>query len=180
MDAEITRWINSFAGASPAFDQVMIFVTSAGVPLIVGLVVLQWWSRADRRHVRHAAICAGLSFLLGLAINQLILLGVHRLRPYDMNVTQLLITPSADWSFPSDHATASMAVALAFLLQGLRGRSWALFGLAFLVCLSRIFVGTHFVTDVLGGAATGLVAAITVRLLYRENTRIDRLLTGIF
>ena len=95
-------------------------------------------------------------------------------------MTQLLTPPGADGAFPSDHGTASMAVALAFLLQGLRGRSWALFGLAFLVCLSRIFVGTHFVTDVLGGAATGLVAAITVRLLYRENTRIDRLLTGIF
>lgn len=179
MDTEITRWINSFAGASAAFDQAMIFVTTFGVPLIVGLVTLQWWSRAGRRHVRHAAICAGLSFLLGLAINQMILLGVHRVRPYDMGVTHLLIAPSSDWSFPSDHATATMSVVVAFLLQGLRGRSLALLGVALLVCLSRVFVGTHYVTDILGGTATGLVAATAVRLLYRENTRIDRLLTSL-
>ncbi|MBL4928641.1 phosphatase PAP2 family protein [Fuscibacter oryzae] len=179
MDAEITRWINSFAGISPILDRVVTFVTTFGVPLIVAVVVLQWWSRDDRRHVRHAAICAGLAFLLGLAINQVILLGVHRVRPYDMGLTHLLIAPSADWSFPSDHATASMAVVAAFVLQGLRVRSLALFGMAFLVCLSRVFVGTHYITDVLGGAATGLVAAIAVRLLYRENTRIDRLLTSL-
>lgn len=179
MDAEITHWINSIAGQSPVLDQTMIAVTSYGVPLIVLAVALQWFSRSDRRHVRHAAICAGLSFLAGLALNQVILLFVHRMRPYDMGLTHLLIAPSADWSFPSDHATATMAVAAAFLLQGARARGAFLTLAALMVCLSRVFVGTHYVTDVLGGAVTGIAAALAIRLFYKENTRIDRLLTGI-
>ncbi|MDH8190437.1 undecaprenyl-diphosphate phosphatase, partial [Klebsiella pneumoniae] len=56
---------------------------------------------------------------LGLALNQLILLLVHRMRPYDGGVTHLLTAPSADPSFPSDHATASFAIAAAFLLHGM-------------------------------------------------------------
>jgi undecaprenyl-diphosphatase len=179
MDAAITHWINSFADKTPVVDPIMIAITQVGVPVIVLVVVIQWWSRADRRHVRHAAICAGLAFLLGLAINQGVLLFIHRIRPYDAGVSHLLIAKSADWSFPSDHATASMAVAMAFALQRLPRRTLVLFLMAFLVCLSRIYVGTHYLTDILGGMATGMVAAIVVRIVYREDSRLDRFATGI-
>lgn len=180
MDAEITVWINSLAGISPALDRAMIWITTFGVPLIVALVVLQWWSGPDRRKLRHAAICAGLSFIAGLALNQVILLFVQRVRPYDLGLTHLLIAPSADGSFPSDHATAALAVVAAFLLQGRLRRAFWLSVPAVLVCLSRVYVGTHFVSDVLGGAATALVAALAVRRFYPEGTRIDRFLTGLF
>ena len=43
------------------------------------------------------------TFLLGLALNQVILVFVHRARPYDDGVTNLLIARSADFSFPSFH-----------------------------------------------------------------------------
>lgn len=180
MDGAITRWINGPAGAHPLVDTALIGFTQFGVPLIVLVVVLQWWTRQDRTHVRHATLASGLSFLLGLAINQVILLLVHRVRPYDAGLTHLLIAPSADWSFPSDHATASMAVVTAFAMQRLPRRTIGLLVLALLVCWSRIYVGTHYVTDILGGACTGILGAVVVRLGFREGTRLDRLATGIF
>src|SRR5437868_15102627 len=87
MDATLTHWINAAAGISPFLDRAMIGVSQIGVPLMVLAVVLQWWAKVDRHHVRHAAVSAGLAFLLGLAINQFILLFVHRMRPYDAGVT---------------------------------------------------------------------------------------------
>jgi undecaprenyl-diphosphatase len=48
-----------------------------------------------------------------------------------------------------------------------------------LLAVSRVYIGTHYVGDVLGGAATGILAATLVRAVYRENTRADRLITGI-
>src|SRR5262249_1926564 len=45
---------------------------------------------------------------------------VHRLRPYDAGVTHLLIAPSHDPSFPSDHSTAVFSIAFAYLLPGCR------------------------------------------------------------
>lgn len=180
MDSTITRWINAAAGYSAVLDAAMIFVTHFGVPVIVLAVAAQWWAGEQRNLVRHAAVSAGLSFLLGLAVNQLILLFVHRVRPYDAGVTQLLIGRSADWSFPSDHATASMAVVAAFALHGLSRRTLMLFVLAVIMCWSRIYVGTHYLSDILGGALTGGVAALAVKLTYRRGTAVDRMITGIF
>ncbi|MER8399926.1 phosphatase PAP2 family protein [Mesorhizobium sp. M0306] len=179
MDAALTHWINAAAGFSPFLDRAMIGVSQIGVPLMVLAVALQWWAKVDRYHVRHAALSAGLAFLLGLAINQFILLFVHRMRPYDAGVTHLLIAPSADWSFPSDHATATVAIVAAFAMQALPRRTLALGVLAFLVCWSRIYIGTHYLTDVIGGAVTGIVGAVAARLAYRENSRLDNLMTKI-
>jgi undecaprenyl-diphosphatase len=179
MDAALTHWMNAEAGVSPLLDMGMIGVSQFGVPLMVLAVALQWWAKTDRYHVRHTALSAGLAFLLGLAINQFILLFVHRMRPYDAGVTHLLIAPSADWSFPSDHATATVAIVAAFAMQRLPRRTIALFATALLICWSRIYIGTHYLTDVIGGAITGILAAVAVRLLYRENSRLDTLVTKI-
>jgi undecaprenyl-diphosphatase len=179
MDQAITHWINSFAGSNALLDSVMIIVTDAGVPLLVALVVAQWWSKNDRPHVRHACIAAGLSFLIGLAINQFIILFVHRLRPYDAGISHLIVSKSSDWSFPSDHSTASIAIVVAFALQGLPSRAVPLGLLAALICWSRIFVGTHYVTDIIGGGLTGVAAVMLVRAFYRKGSRLDSFATGI-
>jgi undecaprenyl-diphosphatase len=124
-------------------------------------------------------VATGLSFLLGLVINQLILLFVHRIRPYDEGISHLLIERSADPSFPSDHATATFAIAAAFLLHGMRKMGLWFLAAAVLVAISRVYIRTHYVSDVVGGAATGIAAAYLVRVLYREGTRLDRFVTSI-
>lgn len=113
------------------------------------------------------------------ALNQIILLFVHRVRPYDAGVSHLIISPSGDWSFPSDHATATFAIAAAFLFHGMRTRALGFLAGALVVCVSRVYVGTHYVTDVLGGAVTAIIAAGAIRSLYWEGTWADRFVTKI-
>lgn len=132
-----------------------------------------------RPDVRHACVAAGLSFLLGLGLNQLVLLFIHRPRPYDAGISHLIIARSADWSFPSDHATAALAILATFVLAWLGWRTLMVAAVALLVCPSRICVGTHYLSDVLGGGLTGVIAAAVVRRAYRRGTRLDRLVTGI-
>lgn len=180
MDEAITHWINAAAGSSEILDTVMIAVTKFGVPLVVLCVIMQWWSKRDHLHIRHTSVAAGISFLIGLGVNQIILLFVHRVRPYDAGVSHLIIAQSSDWSFPSDHATASFAIAATFALHTLPRRATVFLLIAILIACSRIFVGTHYLTDVLGGALTGVCAAVMVRALYREGSRLDRFVTGIF
>jgi undecaprenyl-diphosphatase len=179
LDVAATQAINALAGKSALVDFLMTWVSAIGVPILVLAVAGQWWRKGDRQHTRHVLIAAGFSFVLGLAINQLILLFVHRIRPYDAGISHLLIERSADPSFPSDHATATFAIATAFLMHGMRRMGFWFLVAAALVAFSRVYIGTHYVSDVLGGAATGVAAALLVRALYRKGTRIDRLITSI-
>jgi undecaprenyl-diphosphatase len=48
-----------------------------------------------------------------------------------------------------------------------------------LLAVSRVYVGTHYVGDVLGGVVTGLIATVLVRVAYREGSKLDRRVTGI-
>jgi undecaprenyl-diphosphatase len=178
-DAAITRWVNSWAGMNAISDFLMIGTSAIGVPLLVLAVAVQWWRRGDRRHIRHVLVASGFSFLLGLALNQVILLFIHRPRPYDAGVTHLLIARSSDFSFPSDHATATFAIAAALLLHGWRRQGLAFLIAAFIVAFSRVYIGTHYFSDIASGALTGILAALLIRALYREGSRADRFITGI-
>ena len=179
LDIAVTRWFNSLAGRNATLDFLMVAISAVSVPLLVLAVIVQWWSPRPDPCTRHVLLAAGFSFLLGLAINQFVLLFVHRLRPYDNGITHLLIAPSVDYSFPSDHATASFAIAATFILHRMRRGGIVFSFAALLMIFSRVYVGTHYVSDVLGGALTGIIAAAMVRLVYREGTRADRIITSI-
>ncbi len=179
LDAALTTWINGWAEHVAAADVFMTWMSALGIPVLILAVAVQWWLPRPDRSRRHVFVAAGLSFLLGLGLNQVVLLFVQRLRPYDVGVSHLLVGQSADFSFPSDHATASMAIAAAFLMHGLKRQGLAFLAAAVLLAVSRIYIGTHFLGDVLGGAITGVAAAAAVSTAYREGTRADRLVTGI-
>jgi undecaprenyl-diphosphatase len=180
VDALLTELVNEAAGGHPWIDQAMAWVSALAVPAMVATVALQWWASGEREVRRHAIVSAGLAFLAGLALNQAIILEMHRLRPYEVGVSHLIVAPSGDPSFPSDHATAAFAIAFAFLLCG-RSRSGSVYAfLAVVVCWSRVYVGTHYMSDVAGGALTGLMAAMAIALSYRRQSWIDRRLTAIF
>lgn len=180
-DHAATAYINSLSGHSPMIDGLFVALAVYGVYVIVAAVAVRWWLIAggDKLRERHLAVLCGLSAALGLLINQGILLAVQRMRPYDAGVTHLLIAPSADPSFPSDHATLVFAVAFAFLAAGTR-RGWIFLVAALAVALSRVYVGIHYASDILGGSATALVSAAFCVALVTRDSIITRTLVRIF
>lgn len=178
IDALITAYINSFAGHFALLDGVMLFFAKAAIFLLVLSVAVRWFLHSQRELQRYLAISCGLAVALGLLLNQGVLLLVDRVRPYDLGVTHLIAERSADPSFPSDHATVAFAVALLLLLK--RDRLAGLYLLfALLVALARIYIGTHFLTDVLGGAATALIGSLLVHKFYNSESILNKRLTRI-
>ena len=180
MDIIFTQWINGLAGSNMALDNFMIIVGKYGVPVLVALVLSQWWFGEPRPQTRHACVAAAASFALGLGLAQVILLFIHRDRPYDAGISHLIIDKTVDWSFPSDHAIAATSIVLAWAMNGMRRWLWVFIGLAVLICVSRIYVGMHYASDILGGMAVALVAVWVVKLVYRPHTKLDRWLVSIF
>lgn len=64
-----------------------------------------------------------------------------------------------DPSFPSDHATAAFAIAVAITLRSRRAGYLAL-AMATILAVARVAVGIHYPGDVLGGALLGTLSAL--------------------
>lgn len=84
----------------------------------------------------------------------------------------LLAARTADPSFPSDHAAAAFAIAVAVFAFSRRAGG-ALLAVAVLIAVSRVALGVHYPVDVLAGAAVGAVSALlVVRPCAPRTTRI--------
>ncbi len=125
----------------------------------------------------------GFLVLAALAVDAVVLnLGlknlVQRVRPYDQFPDLiLLIEKQVDFSFPSGHSGCAFAAAGVFLLappKGKRAFGWGMLILAVIIGFSRLYVGVHFPTDVLAGAAIGFLSALLVVYLYRRQERRER------
>jgi undecaprenyl-diphosphatase len=163
LDFTILRWLNGLADGSDRFEDVLQFIALYGqyffVALLAGLFLARGkWASAN---ARHGVVAAGLSAALALAVAQLIAGLVDRPRPYLAHPSDLhlFVAPSPDPSFPSDHATAAFAIAMAIWLRSRRAGEVALV-MATLLSLSRVVVGTHYPSDVLAGALIGVASAL--------------------
>jgi membrane-associated phospholipid phosphatase len=86
------------------------------------------------------------------ALNTAVKLLVRRRRPALPGLPALTGTPT-QLSFPSAHASTSFAAAHCYARLGLPAR--ALYGLAVGLSASRLYLGVHYPSDVLAGAALG-------------------------
>lgn len=73
------------------------------------------------------------------------------------------VTHSGFTSFPSGHTTTAFAVA-AMLAFSCRGKTTGIFAfwIAMLVGYSRVYLGQHFVEDVLAGMVIGILSAVLI------------------
>lgn len=105
------------------------------------------------------AIIIVISFLIIMPLNTLFKYLFERPRP-SIQVQELDILPKNDFAYPSGHASIVSGGAVILLIL-FRKEKELLFSLilaveAALVCISRIYVGDHFLFDVVGGIFLGV------------------------
>ena len=78
---------------------------------------------------------------------------------------QCIVGPAHDASFPSGHTGASFASSVAIYRQIPKKFAVFFIVLASLIALSRLYVGIHYPTDVLGGLVTGIGIGLFVNVV---------------
>jgi membrane-associated phospholipid phosphatase len=158
--------INRFARRTEWLHGPMTFLAEQGLVLFVVLIAIGWFVSRRRGDMPALAATAwaGFGTLIAVGVNQPIVNAVHERRPYtSLPHVLVLVGRSADFSFPSDHATMAGAVAmgLVFVDKRLGIIAWIA---AALLAFSRVYVGAHYPHDVVVGLALGAAVVLVGRV----------------
>lgn len=142
---------------SPFFDSFFSAVSFFGTVsfYIVFLPVLYWCT--DKRHARRLLII----FLVSGWVNSVCKDFFNHPRPYNLDET-VKIGKTAGPGLPSGHAQQSLTVWGYFILW-IRKPSFTYLSVAviLLIAFSRIYLGVHFPTDIIGGWVLAIIILLT-------------------
>ncbi|WP_328481103.1 phosphatase PAP2 family protein [Streptomyces sp. NBC_00377] len=168
-DVDLLYDINGLAKDAPHWlDRIVEFVGEYGLLLaMVLLIVWCWWGVRRRPGGAEEAassvaalIWAPLAAAVAVLVNVPIRGFVERPRPFrDHQGLEVLVSGKTDYSFVSDHATLTMAMAVGLFVANRRFGLVGI-GIALLEGFCRIYMGVHYPTDVVGGFALGTAVAL--------------------
>ena len=171
VDELLFRSINGVAGQSSLLDWVGIELAKPGNLLYPILLAAAYWAWGNWREcvIGGAMLAAvvGATDALGTQLKGLI----QRPRPCVTlaDVHQLLGCGGA-FSFPSNHA-ANTASAAAFFQVLYPKSGWISWPLVAAIGVSRVYIGAHYLTDVIGGWIVGTLVGATVAYFLRRWSR---------
>jgi undecaprenyl-diphosphatase len=167
---------------SPVLDNIMLEVTALGTGTVVMMIVAVAALFLVLTQHKYSAILLLVSTGGGLILNLILKMGFDRPRPA-IFVPEVQAFSS---SFPSGHAMSAAIVygTVAYLAARLHKRRWAkalimLVALIviLLICISRLYLGVHYPSDVVAGVSIGLAWAAfcmaTLEAIQRFGARRD-------
>ncbi|HEX9339768.1 MAG TPA: phosphatase PAP2 family protein [Thermoplasmata archaeon] len=176
------RWFRALnlAGTNAIADAAMVAFTILGAGYVVALLVVPLWWRGHREAAFDLLVLLGIAIVVTEALK----FAIGRPRPCEVlsNVRWIAgfgCDTEIDPSFPSGHASRAFALATFVASRFRRRAGGAAFAFAFLVGLSRIYLGVHWPSDVIAGAVLGIALAAAMEWMSRRSDRYRRLRSGV-
>lgn len=132
---------------------------------LAALLVWSWWRVARRQaddtpSAVAGVMWAGVGGMIALALSVPIRGVVQRPRPFeDQEKLHVLLRGASRYSFVSGHSTLAMAVGVGLLMVHRRA-GLAGIAIALVEGFSRVYMGSNYPTDVIGGFALGTATAL--------------------
>jgi len=178
LDTSIHDWAvrERTSGATTFFTIMTIIGGPAGLAVLLTIIGIILAIRRRWRWLIYLAVTAGGGALLNLELKRYF----ARARP----IAAEMLRRANGYSFPSGHAMGSAVAFGALAYLAFRAiRSWPaktaviafLYTLLASVALSRVYLGVHWISDVLAGVTVGTVWVTTTTVAYETTRRIRRL-----
>lgn len=162
MNYRMFKVINQLAGHNRIVDFLMVTI-SKRARLIYLLVVIVLWFRHDsyKKMTLNTGVSVSVTYLLCMMIK----LFFYKQRPFLKHSVHLLppVPSKKDSSFPSKHTALAFTLAASVMVFH-RIAGWSLWLLSILVGFSRIWMGQHYPSDIIGSAILGNGTAFFVKL----------------
>jgi undecaprenyl-diphosphatase len=168
VDWRIYHWIYSISLHHHWVGSLFNGIEKASIPFMVVVTLALWLlARPGAGRKWKLAATSGLaSAAVAVIVNQVLHAIWDRPRPYEDHTIRHPWASSTDASFPSDHASASFAIAFAVLMfDRLVGGLFMV--AAFLIAAGRIFIGAHYLSDVAASLLVGIASALLIVKLGR-------------
>jgi undecaprenyl-diphosphatase len=171
LDLAILSYLNGLSGKSDFLDSILtIIVSDYCIPVILALTLFYLWFAGTNPGKRYMFQKTVLSAIVSLGLANLFVLVIndyyYRERPFfSENITLLFYAPT-DSSFPANPAALSFALAFSVWLKA-KVIGTYLFIFSAIWCISRIYAGIFFPTDIAAGATIGITASLMGYYLLR-------------
>ena len=169
LDLKLFYFLNNLAGKSKIFDVFIVFLASYLQYFLIAVFFLfLYFSIYPKRKKLCIFLTVTISVIVArLGATEIIRFFYHRSRPFVVHQVNQLISINK-WSFPSGHSAFFFAMAVAVCFYN---KKWGIgfFIAALIMNISRIIVGVHYPSDILGGMIVGIITAYVVFFLIRQK-----------
>ena len=175
-EGESLAWDNSILHAihqhaTPHRDSLIAVATRTGGVLTVPFLIAIAFAFRFLKRTENALFFA-LTVLGAYALNLLAKVFFRRDRP----ALWISPAPETSYSFPSGHSMVSMAIAIAFIILAWNSKwRWPVLIISLLstfgIGFSRMYLGVHYPSDVLGGWSAGLIWTCGLYLILRHGKK---------
>ncbi len=168
MNMKFFRIINNLANKNVILDNTMIFFSQYVPYIFMAVVVIAFILGIKQKKSEYRKIAVSTVVITGinLIINLIIRSMFYVDRPFVHNKVNLLLPHDTASSFPSNHATGTMSIALG-LKKYNRILGMIMTILSIIVSFSRVYVGHHYPMDIIGA----YIIVFTTSYIYNLKLR---------
>jgi len=164
LDVQLFRVINLLSGRNLVIDKLMILISNKIKFVFFFIFVILLFSK------RKVFIEAVMSIVITLFMHFITKIFYFKPRPFIDRRVRILTPSKFDSSFPSKHTLLTFAVSTIVLFYQ-RTVGSILLGVSALTGLSRIWVGHHYPSDILGSAVLGSFTSTFIHKLLNISKR---------